>query len=200
LRNANLQYINLQDADLRYCKLQEANLEEASLQDADLRGCSLWNCNLQRADLRGANLQGANLQGANLRKARLEGANLQGASGLVKRMGVTPGNCYWKRLDAGLKSLGYQFHVGLNTLRPGEVFESDDRLLDSFPGFHFASRSWCAEEYPDRPLEALIQIPEDAQVNEPWASDGAATADKIVILKVFDTSTGADVTDRYRTQ
>jgi len=113
-------------------------------------------------------------------------------------MGVEPGNCYWKRFNVGLRNNGYQFKVGLNTLRDGEVFASDERIICSYPGFHFASRSWCAVNYPDRPLEALIRIPEDAQINEPWATDGKASADKIEILQVWDVATGEDVTEQYR--
>ena len=135
---------------------------------------------------------------ANLRGANLTDADLRGAKNLVKIMGVEPGNCYWKRFNKGLNSNGYQFFVGLNTLRDGEIFASDERITCSYPGFHFASRSWCALYYDDRPLEARIRIPEDAQINEPWATDGKASADKIEILQVFDVKTGEDVTDKYR--
>jgi hypothetical protein len=112
-------------------------------------------------------------------------------------MGVEHGNCYWKRFNTGLNNNGYQFYVGLNKLRDGEVFASDDRVTCSHPGFHFGSRSWCAVNYNDRPLEARIRIPEGAQINEPWATDGKASADMIEILQVFDTKTGADVTKQY---
>jgi hypothetical protein len=152
----------------------------------------------ERADLHGADLRHADLSGAVLRRAELSDADLSDAKGLVKVMGVVPGNYYWKRFDAGLNNEGYQFKVGLNELRPGEVFADDERVLCSYPGFHFASRSWCAVNYPERPLEALIRIPEDARINEPWATDGKASADKIEIIKVYDTVTGEDVTDKYR--
>jgi len=51
--------------------------------------------------------------------------------------------------------------------------------------------------YSDRPLEARIRIPEDAQINEPYATDGKASASAIEILQVFDVATGTDVTDQY---
>ena len=163
-------------------------VEKAVACDANLRG----------ANLMGADLRDANLTGANLRGAYLTGAYLTNTKGLVKLMGVEPGNCYWKRFDDGLNNNGYQFSVGLNTLRDGEVFASDDRETCSYPGFHFASRSWCAVNCSDRPLEARIRIPEDAQINEPWATDGKASASAIEIIQVFDVATGKDVTDQFR--
>jgi hypothetical protein len=151
----------------------------------------------ERANLYGANLYGANLYGANLYGANLYGANLTDTKNLVKLMGVEPGNIYWKRFDSGLNNNNFQFYVGLNTLREGEVFAADDRVTCSYPGFHFASRSWCAVNYSNRPLEARIRIPEDAEINEPYATDGKASASAIEILQVFDTKTGKDVTDQY---
>ena len=170
----------------------------ANLCGADLCRANLCDANLRGANLCGANLCDANLRGADLRDANLRDANLCDAKGTIKTMGVEPGNHYWKRFKTGLKNNGYQFYVGLNTLRDGEKFADDDRALCSYPGFHFASRSWCAVNYPERKLEARIRIPEDAQINEPWATDGKASADKIEILQVFDVDTAEDVTGRYR--
>ena len=133
-----------------------------------------------------------------LGSAKGQRANLSEAIGLVKIIGVIPGNKYWKRFEKGLKNNGFQFKVGINSLREKEVFASDERRLCSYPGFHFASRSWCNLYYSERPLEALIGIPDDALINEPWATDGKASADKIEILQIFDTTTGEDVTDNYR--
>ena len=145
-----------------------------------------------------ANLSRANLCRANLSDANLCRANLSGAKNLVKIMGVEPGGYYWKRFDAGMNNQGYQFKVGLNKLKKGEKFADDERVTCSCPGFHFASRSWCAMFYPDRPLEAKIRIPEDAKINEPWATDGKASADRIEIILVFDVKTGKDVTEDYK--
>ena len=208
LSGANLSGANLSRADLNGANLSGANLSGANLYGADLSGANLYGAdlngadlngaNLSGADLYGANLSGANLSRANLSRANLSGADLYGAEGMVKTMGVEQGNTYWKRFDEGLNNNGYQFKVGLNVLREGEVFASDERVLCSSPGFHFASRSWCTVNYGDRPLEAKIRIPMDAQINEPWATDGKASADKIEILQVFDVATGKDVTDDYR--
>jgi len=165
----------------------------ANLRDADLSGA-----NLRGADLSGANLSDANLSDADLRVANLSVANLRGADNMIKLMGVEAGNCYWKRFGAGLKNQAYQFYVGLNELRQGEVFASDARQTCSYPGFHFAGREWCNVNYGDRPLEAHIRVPLDAQINEPWGTNGKASADKIEILQVFEVATGKDVTDEYR--
>ena len=164
---------------------------------ANLRNADLYNANLRNADLYNANLTNADLRYADLRDANLRGADLCGVKGLVKMMGVEAGNIYWKRFDDGLNNNGYQFYVGRNDLRQGEVFAADERETCSYPGFHFASRSWCALNYADRPLEARIRIPEDAQVNEPWVTDGKASASAIEILQVFDTRTGEDVTAQF---
>ena len=117
---------------------------------------------------------------------------------MVKIMGVEPGNCYWKRFDINLENNGYKFYAGINALRDGEIFASDDRIACSSPGFHFASKSWCAVNYPDRPFEARIRIPEDAKINEPWTTDGKSSADRIEILQIFEIATGKDVTDNFR--
>ena len=162
------------------------------------RGSNLSYSDLSGSNLRGSNLSGSNLRGSNLRGSNLRGSNLSGTENMVKVVGVEPGNFYWKRMCGGLNNNGYQFFVGLNALRDGEVFADDERVLCSAPGFHFASRSWCAVNYPGRPLEAKIRIPEDAKINEPWATDGKASADKIEILQVFDVATGKDVTDDFR--
>lgn len=153
---------------------------------------------LQNAILSDADLRGADLSRAVLRGADLIDADLSDAKGLIKLMGVEPGNVYWKRFGDGLTNNNYQFFVGRNDLRPGEVFAADARETCSHPGFHFASRSWCAQYYGNRPLEARIRIPEDAQINEPWATDGKASASAIEILQVFDAVTGEDVTDQHR--
>ena len=188
----------LTDAVLTDAVLRRADLSDAVLRRADLSDAVLTGAVLRWADLTGAVLTGAVLTGAVLTEAVLTGVVLTGAKGLVKLMGVELGNIYWKRFNAGLNNNGCQFFVGLNTLPDGEEFAADDRELYSYPGFHFASRSWCSVNYPDRPLEARIRIPMNAQVNEPWATDGKASADKIEILQVFDTTTGEDVTDQYR--
>ena len=206
--NVALYRANLEGANLEGANLIEANLEGANLEGANLEGANFYRANLERTNLEGANLYRANLEGANLYRANLEGANLEGANleganltntkGLVKLMGVSRGNFYWKRFNSGLNNNGFQFKVGLNTLRPKEVFADDDRVLCSYPGFHFASKSWCDLNYGDRPLEAKIRIPENANINEPWATGGKASADKIEIIQVFDVATGEDVTDQYR--
>ncbi len=150
------------------------------------------------ANLRSANLSSADLRSANLRSADLHSADLSSAKNMVKIMGVEPGNCYWKRLDENLESNHYYYRVGRNDLRKGEAFAADDRVTCSYPAFHFASKSWCALNYGDRPLECKIRIPENAQINEPWATDGKASASAIEIIQVIDTRTGEDVTAKFK--
>ena len=198
LSGANLSGADLRWADLSWADLTGADLTRANLTRANLTGANLRGANLTGADLTWANLRGANLTRANLTEANLSGADLRGTKSLVKPMGVEHGNTYWKRIDVGLENNGYQFSIGINRLREGETFAADERVLCSSPGFHFASRSWCASYCPQRALEAKIRIPDGAQINEPWATDGKASADMIEILQVFDTTTGEDVTDKFR--
>jgi hypothetical protein len=182
--------------------LLDADLTGAYLRGAYLQGAYLQGANLREADLQGAYLQGAYLQGAYLRGAYLQGANLTDTKGLLKIMGVEPGNYYWKAVgngnDDGLSNNGYLFHMGLNLLRDGEVFVSDERLLCSFPGFHFASKSWVKSKYGGRKYLCKIRIPEDAKINEPWAANGKASADKIEIVQILLMSTEKDVTEQFR--
>ena len=175
----------------------EAEFFRQAVEEAVKTGADLSGVNLSGANLSGANLYRANLYRADLSGADLSGANLSDTKNLVKIMGVEPGNFYWKRFEEGLCNNNYQFYIGLNTLRKGEVFASDYRVVCSHPGFHFASRSWCAVNYPNRPLEAKIRVPDDAQINEPWATDGKSSADRIEILEVFDTKTGENVTHKF---
>lgn len=56
LRNANLNYANLSNADLRYANLTNANLTNANLCYADLHLANLRYANLRNADIDGANL------------------------------------------------------------------------------------------------------------------------------------------------
>ena len=213
LERANLERANLEGAILRDviligAILRSANLRGANLIDANLRGANLRGANLRdviligailrSANLIGANLEGANLKGANLERANLEGANLEGTKGLVKLVGVEIGNTYWKRIGDNFTNNGYKFKIGINKLRDGEIFASDERVLCSYPGFHFASRSWCAVNYPEKRYEAKIMIPKGAEINEPWATDGKASASMIKILQVFDTKTGEDVTEKIK--
>jgi hypothetical protein len=90
IEGANLQGVNLSEADLGWQLLLRANLEGASLEAAELAGTSFRNANLRCANLRGAwchmaDFQGADLTdvdlaGATLKRACLEGAILTGAN------------------------------------------------------------------------------------------------------------------------
>ena len=198
LSRADLSGADLSGADLSGADLSRANLYGADLSRDDLYGADLSGADLYGADLSRANLYGANLYGANLSRANLSGADLSGAENMVKTMGVEVGNYYWKRFNDDLINNKYQFKVGINQLRDGEKFADDERVSCDYPALHFASRSWCAVNYPERPLEAKIRIPEGAKINEPWTTDGKASADMIEIIQVFNAKTGEDVTSKYK--
>ena len=185
-------------ADLSRADLSCADLSYADLSRADLSRANLSRADLSRADLSYADLSRADLSRADLYCANLSRANLSRAKNMVKTMGVEIGNYYWKRFNDDLINNKYQFKVGINKLRDGEKFADDERVTCDYPAFHFASRSWCAVNYPERPLEARIRIPEGAKINEPWATDGKASADMIEIIQIFDVASGKDVTDQYR--
>jgi len=143
-------------------------------------------------------LEGTRFLNCYMQDTLFNDSDLSKTGGLVKPMGVMPGNCYWKRFEEGLKNRDFQFYVGLNRLPEDEEFNQDESKTCTYPGLHFASRRWCAERFPNRPLEALVRIPEGAKINEPWVTDGKASADMIEILQVFNVQTGEDVTDQYR--
>jgi len=188
----------LRSADLRSADLRSADLRSADLRYADLRYANLRYADLRYANLRYANLRSADLRSANLSSADLSSADLRSAVGLIKTMGVVPGNLYYKRFAENMMSNQYYFRAGRNDLRDGEVFAADERETCSCPGFHFASKSWCTLHYDQRPLECLIKIPKDAEVNEPWATDGKASASAIIIVKIIDTRTGKDITRKFK--
>jgi hypothetical protein len=197
LCGADLRNANLCNADLCGADLRNADLCNADLCNANLRDANLCNADLCGADLCNANLRNANLCNADLCNADLCGADLKYAKNMVKIVGVEVGNFYWKRCGANLINQGFQYFAGINSLPNYETFANDEQVLCSAPGLHFASRSWCAVNYPDRPYEAKIRIPEGAQINEPWATDGKASADRIEIIQIFDVKTGEDVTVQF---
>jgi uncharacterized protein YjbI with pentapeptide repeats len=90
LNGINLEFANLQGADMRQAIMQKVNLRLANLQGAALIGadlqqsnliyCNLQDTSLQLADLHDANFQDADLRGANLKKANMVNAKLDNAS------------------------------------------------------------------------------------------------------------------------
>jgi uncharacterized protein YjbI with pentapeptide repeats len=100
LRDANLAFAFLRDADLRKADLRGANLSDAYLNRADLRGADLrgvnfcdahfryadlrrtklLNANFSRADFRSADLSAVNLSAVKLSNANLSDADLSGAN------------------------------------------------------------------------------------------------------------------------
>jgi uncharacterized protein YjbI with pentapeptide repeats len=85
LQGASLKGAQLQGASLRKARLQGAILEDAQLRGASLEEARLWGALLVEAWLQGASLDGAELQNASLNRAQMQGASLdkaqlQGAS------------------------------------------------------------------------------------------------------------------------
>ncbi len=92
LECANLRKANLEGADLYFTNLEGANLEYANLINANLKGAKLESANLKGAylyftNLEDANLESAKLKGAGLFGTRLIGTNLFGVDlSLVKQL------------------------------------------------------------------------------------------------------------------
>ena len=62
--------------DMEFCDLEDANLSGAYLVNTNLSGAYLVGADLTGADLEDANLSGANLSNAYLYEVNLDGANL----------------------------------------------------------------------------------------------------------------------------
>ncbi|PZT47711.1 hypothetical protein B6S12_07570 [Helicobacter valdiviensis] len=75
MKNKNLSFDYLVNADFSHKFLQGANFEGSCLKGANFSYSDLSYCNL-----RNANLEGANLTSCNLYEANLEGANLKDAN------------------------------------------------------------------------------------------------------------------------
>ena len=80
--------VNLENANLEYADLINANLRNANLENANLEYADLINANLRNANLRNANLENANLENANLRNANLRNAK-------NKETAILPIFCKW---------------------------------------------------------------------------------------------------------
>ena len=86
---------SLEGADLRFMALRGAKLKWANLKNSDLEDADLRYSNLRNTDLSGANLRGARLKNADLGGANLEGADLSGAD-------LTCADLSWARLEGAV--------------------------------------------------------------------------------------------------
>ncbi len=77
LQQLNQDGVPLTGVDARDAFLQDINLQNAELRRADFSGADLRNAHLRRARMVDADLSRSNLRGADLRQADLSGANLQ---------------------------------------------------------------------------------------------------------------------------
>lgn len=80
LDHADLSRSEFGSADLRDGSLCSANLAYAGLNTANLRGSDLRRANLAHAELTDTDLSNTNLSGADLSGARIDGADLRGAN------------------------------------------------------------------------------------------------------------------------
>ena len=204
LRGAYLKGVNLKGAILYGTNLKDADLSDADLSHSCSIGVDLTNADLTNANLKGANLTdsylsntyltNANLTNTILIRADLTNSNLTNAKGLTKIMGVEVGNIYYKKFDKGLSIQDLQFKIGINKLFG---FHNDERKRYGNGHYYFGSKTYCEINNKNYPLLAKIRIPEGAIINEPWATDGEASADMIEILQVWDKQ-GNDVTDLFK--
>ncbi len=79
LRGSKLQKINLNNSNLKECKLQFSNLSGAYLEGANLTKAKLQEACLQNTHMKSCNLSGAGMLESDLQNADLENANLEGA-------------------------------------------------------------------------------------------------------------------------
>ena len=83
LQFSNLTGANLQNANLKKAKFQEANLQSANLKNANLSEAGMLESNLQYADLGNTNLKGAQFnEDVLFNQTNLKGANLKGTTGI----------------------------------------------------------------------------------------------------------------------
>jgi len=80
LNGANMNFAGMQNANFSHSSLDGINMNFADLRYAKLDNTGMKGANLNFADLKYANLQYAVLDGANLNFANLDGANMTGAS------------------------------------------------------------------------------------------------------------------------
>ena len=77
LRGANLNWMDLQGANLSQADLRGAQCVQTNLRNANLSGANLQGANMLAASLEGAVLHGVNFTAANLRAANLRGTDLR---------------------------------------------------------------------------------------------------------------------------
>lgn len=152
-------------------------------------------------NLRGAYLSGAYLSDADLRGAYLRGACLENTKMPVHHFQVVPGGVYWKGINGDhrgqMRNNDFVYKLGMNRLPEEETFADDPRRTCSYPGLHIASREWVEINWRSKYL-CKVQVPLSAKINNPWATDGKASVDRLKILKVYDMETGEDLTEIFK--
>ncbi|HQU81758.1 MAG TPA: pentapeptide repeat-containing protein [Pyrinomonadaceae bacterium] len=80
VKNADVQKISLQNADLSFAEIENSDFSEANLRKADFSKASVYYSTFIDADLRNTNFAGARLFGSDLAEANLSNAKLKRAN------------------------------------------------------------------------------------------------------------------------
>ena len=134
-RDAELAFAFLSGADLSGAQMQRINLIEAQMEGASLSYAQMQGANLWRAQMDGASLIGAQLQGANLWRAQLLGANFNGAQmqdSLLSETQMQGANLTFAQMqgtdfsDAQMRGAALHFSQLTGTINHPSVFKGTD--------------------------------------------------------------------------
>jgi hypothetical protein len=120
----SLNYVTLDNANLRRANLTYANLSFASLCGADLTAADLRFANLTNANLKNANLSSADLQFSTLCDAKLEDTNFEG---------TMIGQTWFCNNDlSATRNLRAVWHSGPSTIGIDTLYKSDGNIPEEF--------------------------------------------------------------------
>jgi uncharacterized protein YjbI with pentapeptide repeats len=123
---------NLNGVDLREANLNGANLIRANLREANLNGAKLITAYLIEANLNDAYLTGAVLRGADLREANLSEANLRGAD--LREANLSEANLIEADLrEAEVKNTRFMGSIGISPELKHDL-EERGAIFEDFPG------------------------------------------------------------------
>jgi hypothetical protein len=165
---------NFWNVTFRHCTFRNCTFNEGTFSGCAFRSCSFVRCTF--IDI-------------NAKQSVFPECVFRNCSGLpeyIRPISVEHGNVYWKAISWNLCNSGYTYTVGLNKLPDGEVFADSPAETCGYPGFHFAGYEWVLRNYGDRHFLCKVRIPEDASICVPYGTDGKASADSLIIEKVYN--------------